>query len=250
MSPPPRTEPGLEAFGYWLDRQMHRTADARGGILGAIIGTSWGISGGLAGILGGAFQLPMGVAFSSMLVGVAGTAYGLVWYYRGKTQDDQELVRLHGETRGLVWKLQHQRWRNTLSIPEPARSILEEGAKAWRQAINAFESPSWVASGSDSAHATARDRGRNAIEAAMAQLALLLASGGFSDSVEQSARGLVAEMVQIADEAQSLAGQIGERGTPVGDVSSNLRSALQDLRSLTEAETELRNTVRDGDSSG
>lgn len=248
--PNPRPEAGLEAFCHYLDRQVRRSADTRGGILGAIIGTSWGLSGALVGILAGALRLPDGLALSALLLGVFGTAGGLVWYYRGRSEDEQKLARIHGETRGLFWKLNRERWQGQLSIAEPERAILEQGALAWRRAIAAFESPLWMASGSESPHSQARQRGQMAIEAAMAQLTALLAGGGFTSSGLKSAESLVAEMTEIADEAQSLVGHLGERGAPIGDVATDLRAALKDLQSLSEAENELRNSVGERDHTG
>lgn len=236
----PRADPGLEAFGQWLDRQVRRSSDTRSGILGAIIGTSWGMSGAAIGILSGALQVPTLALLVGLVVGGAGTTAGLIWYYRGRTQDDRELERRHGQTRSLAWRLQQQRWQGQLVLPEPSRELLESGAQAWLRALSAFDSEVWMTAGSGSTYASARNRGRFSVESAMAQLATMLASGGVSESGLDGAKKLVEEMQRIADEAQELVGHLSGRGAQTGEVESDLRFALQELRALSEAESELR----------
>lgn len=236
-----KPEPGLRAFSEWLDHQMRRSPDTRGGILGAILGTSWGLCGALVGILAGGLQLPPSIALSPLLLGLVATGVGLRWYVRSRSEEDRAFARLHAETRGVVWRLQTMRWRGQLRLDEPVRERLEAGASHWLRAREAFRSPLWNAAGPDSAHVQARDNAEKAMETAMARLVLMLGAGGYSESLAQSADGLIADMRQTADEAQQLVGQFGERTDRfVGDPSKDLRAALGELKMLTQAEREVR----------
>jgi hypothetical protein len=238
--------PGLEAFSQWLDEQMRRSPDTRAGMLGGILGTAWGLCGALAGILGGALQLQLPLALSPLLLGAGATVYGLVWYFRGRSADEQALSRLYAETRPVVWRMHSLRWRDQLILEEPIRVRLEAGAGHWLRAREAFQSPLWNAAGTDSAHLHARNSAQWAMEAAMARLVLLIGAGAYSSTLETTADNLIEDMRQTADEVQLLIGQYGERNNEFeNDPSRDLRAALGELRLLNQAEEEIREIEKD-----
>jgi hypothetical protein len=165
----------------------------------------------------------------------------LVWYFRSRSAEERHHAQLRGEAKNVVYRLNAARWSGQLRqvLGEDGAEALNAGAREWLRCKNALDSPVFKAGGANSPWRQAREQAIRSMDSAMAQLVLKVTSG-YGSVGRGEFEHLVGEMKGMADETQRLAGKLADRtGRSSGDASGDLRRAMAELKSLSDAEDEL-----------
>lgn len=201
--------------------------------------------------------------------------FPVVRNYKRQQQSPEAARREEVREVGLRMREMIEQRRLHRDIDPGSLTLLEESARCWSRAHAAFESPYWTSTTLPLDYQAARDKARSAADESMGDILLLyrnhvperVGSRPAMDYVDEAlenfvfkgrtdsrmpppafhtARHVAEKLKSLADEAEAL-GQDGVRDASIPAppvVGHSLEAALCELRTIREAEEELRQDLR------
>jgi len=255
----------LPTLTEYLHHLVRRDSGAFGGLAVA------GAIGAMLLLIGIALDLDL--IFIALLLGLSGLGLAYWWPGRTKRKSEPRDV-LHQEAIALAKQMIASK-RLHKDLDAASAQLLEESAKFWREIRAELDNPFWRNPGLPSHWKTVREQTSAAADGAMEEILVLLrssfhpnyAQGGWENVVEDAIETFVtgpklrkgdrmppgfAEARQIAEKLKIASSQVrtaslevsAEQGaTPLLSSGAALDMAIGDMRSLQEAEQELRRNL-------